>query len=43
MRLAAYALADDAAERCDVVIGDLIHPLPEGTTLLAWHLLLQRR
>ncbi len=35
MRLAAYALADDAAERCGVVIGDLIHPLPEGTTLLA--------
>jgi 2-keto-4-pentenoate hydratase/2-oxohepta-3-ene-1,7-dioic acid hydratase in catechol pathway len=35
MRFAAYELADDAAERCGVVIGDMIHPLPEGTMLLA--------
>ncbi len=33
MRFAAYDLADDAAERCGVVIGDMIHPLPEGTPL----------
>jgi hypothetical protein len=34
MRFAANDLADDAAERCGVVTGDMIHPLPEGTTLL---------
>jgi len=35
MRFASYAPADGAAQRCGVVADDLIHPLPEGTTLLA--------
>ena len=35
MRFAAYEPADNAAERCGVVTGDMIHPLPKGTTLLA--------
>jgi 2-keto-4-pentenoate hydratase/2-oxohepta-3-ene-1,7-dioic acid hydratase in catechol pathway len=35
MRFATYALADGADERCGVVDGDMIHPLPEGTALLS--------
>ena len=34
MRFATYELADGTAERCGVVTGDTIHPLPAGTTLL---------
>ena len=34
MRFATYELPYGAAERCGVVAGDLIYPLPEGTTLL---------
>jgi 2-keto-4-pentenoate hydratase/2-oxohepta-3-ene-1,7-dioic acid hydratase in catechol pathway len=35
MRFASYEPAGSGAERCGVVDGDLIQPLPEGTTLLA--------
>ncbi len=35
MRFATYEPADGAAERCGVVAGDMIHPLPAGTTVLA--------
>jgi 2-keto-4-pentenoate hydratase/2-oxohepta-3-ene-1,7-dioic acid hydratase in catechol pathway len=35
MRFATYERAGDAAQRCGVITGDTIRPLPEGTTLLA--------